>query len=628
MLEKIREGSQNVVAKGILVLVILSFAFAGISSYLGTTTEVPAATVNGEVISKAELEQAYQNERSRLQQQLGEMFDTLAANESYLKTIREGVLDRLVSQKLIDQAANKLGLTVSDEQIKQAILAETAFQTDGKFDNDRYQAILRQLGYQPTTFRNTMRSDMTRRQLINALVGSEFSLKSEATEVAKLQGQTRDIQYAIVNSEPLMKDIVISDEQVKQYYDDNSAQFVRPEMVSLDYVELNAADYAKDIDVTDEEAKTFYEEHKSQYQTQEKRLAAHILIQFGDDKAKAKAKAEAIEKQLEGGANFADLAKKDSEDTFSAKEGGKLDWYEQGVMEPAFDKALFALKKGQQSKVVETDFGFHIIKLLDVKPSTTEDFSKVKSDIIAEIKAKHAEEEFYDVKQTLADTSYEQPDSLVDAAKAVNAQVKHTVLFSRNSVPSAIDNPQVIKAAFSDEVLQSGLNSEVIELGDNHVMVLRVNEHKVAGTKSFDEVKNDIVNRLKLDKANELAETKAQELAASVKAGKSETTLTTKKSIHRFDREIENRIVDKAFQMATVKDGVSVDTVALTKGYAVVVLNKVNAAVGIDDTVISSIQKQLANKHSELDYQAITAYLKAQAEISYAADLGEQTELR
>ncbi|MBE8168418.1 MAG: peptidylprolyl isomerase [Shewanella sp.] len=629
MLEKIREGSQGVIAKSILVLVILSFAFAGISSYLGAPTDVPAATVNGEEISKAEFEQAYQNERGRLQQQLGEMFDTLAANDNYLKTIKQSALDRLVSQKLLDQTAAKLGLTVSDEQVRQAIKAEPAFQVDGVFDNDRYQALLSQLGYQPVAFRNTMRVDLTRRQLINATVGSEFALKSEAKQIAEIQGQSRDIRYAIVNSEPFLAGVTVTDEQAKEYYDTNITQFVRPEMVSLDYVELNAADLSKGVSVTEEQAQAYYDEHKAQYQTIEKRLPAHILVQFGDDEEKAKAKIEAIKKQLDGGADFSELAKKDSEDTFSGEEGGKLDWYEQGVMDPAFDDAMFALEKGQVSDVVKSDFGFHIIKLLDVQPVKTQSFAEVSTQIIDDLKKNEAQDKFYTMQQSLADTSYEVPDSLNEAAEVVNATVKHTGLFSRNTIPAELNNPEVIKAAFSDQVLQSGLNSDVVELGDDHVLVLRVNEHKVAGTKSFAEVKSDVEARIKQEQATDAAQAKADEYAASIKAGKSEVELMTKAKLHRYDREIDSAIVNKAFQMSDSKpeSAMSIATVTLAQGSAVVIVDKVNAAEGIDDNVITSLTQQLTNQYSEQDYRALLAYLKAHAEVVYTADLDEEKGL-
>ena len=291
MLEKIREGSQGVIAKSILVLVILSFAFTGVSSYLGSSTEVAAATVNGEEISNSALEQAYENERGRLEQQLGDMFSTLSADDNYMQSVKQSVLERLVAEKLLDQNAAELGLRVSDEQIRTAIMQEPAFQTDGKFDNDRYQAILRQLGYQANSFRDMMRTDMTRRQLVATLVGSEFVLPGEAEYLANIQGQTRDINYLVIDSTPFLAAASVTDEQIQTYYNSNLGQFVRPEIVSLNYIELDAKQLAADITVTEAEAKAYYDENKVQYLQPEKRLAAHILIGLDDDNAEQKAEA-------------------------------------------------------------------------------------------------------------------------------------------------------------------------------------------------------------------------------------------------------------------------------------------------------------------------------------------------
>lgn len=447
MLEKIREGSQGVIAKGILVLVILSFAFTGVSSYLGSSSEPSAATVNGEEISKSALEQAYQSERARLEQQLGDMYDTLASNESYLASVKQNVLERLIADKLVDQAAADLGLTVSDQQIKTAIMNEPAFQTDGKFDNDRYLALIRQLGYQANSFRDMMRGDMTRRQLVVTVVGSEFVLPGEAEYLAKIQGQTRDIRYHVVDAEPMLATVSVSDEEANTYYQQNQSLFVRPETISLDYIELSANQLASAIQVSDEEAKTYYDENKAQYLQPEKRLAAHILVSLGDDEDAAKAKAEAIMTKLKAGEDFEALAKSDSDDSFSGEQGGKLDWFEQGVMEAPFDQALFALEKGQYSDIVKTSFGYHIIKLLDLQAASTSPFEAVKDKIVAQIQQDKAVNEFYTLQQRLSDVSYEVPDTLAEAAKEVGVAVKTSPVFTRDNAPEPLNSADVLKAA-------------------------------------------------------------------------------------------------------------------------------------------------------------------------------------
>ncbi|BDM65045.1 peptidylprolyl isomerase [Shewanella sp. NFH-SH190041] len=619
MLEKIREGSQGVIAKTILVLVILSFAFAGVSSYLGSSSEVPAATVNGQSISNAELDQAYQNERSRMEQQLGDMFATLAADDNYLANLKKSVLDRLVAQTLIEQAADKLGLQVSDAQIKQAIRSEPAFQVNGQFDNQRYLAILAQLGYQPNAFSEMMRQDLTSNQLITALVGSEFVLQGEAKQLAELQGQTRNIQYQVVDAEPFVKDVKVTEAQAEKFYQANQAQFMSLEKISLNYVDLNIADLAKHIKVTDAEAQKYYDEHQSAYKSAEKRLAAHILIAKGKDDAAEKAEADKIYQELKNGADFAKLAKEYSNDQFSAEHGGKLDWFEPGVMQPAFDKALFAIPaKGDISPVVKTDFGYHIIKLLDIQPGQTEPFDKVKDQIIAKLQQDKATDDFYQLQQKLADVSYEVPDTLKDAADAVGVKVQQTALFARNNPPAALSNPEVVKAAFSDQVLLSGMNSDVIELAPNHVVVVRVAKHINAGVLPFADVKADIMAQLTQEKANEMARDQAQRLMADIKDSKP-IALIKQDNLARFSRDVDQAIVAKAFQMPAPSAKPTVDTVATAKGYAVVVLDKVNQAKDITPQMLDTLKQRLAAQYSQADYQAVVDNLKAKADIEFPA---------
>lgn len=614
MLDKIRDGAQSAIAKIILVLVILSFAFAGVSSYLGRSSQSAAATVNGEDISQAELEKAYQNEKNRLQQQLGDMFDALSGNDAYLANVKQGVLQRLIAQRLLDQAAKDLGLRVSDEQIKESIRNEPAFQVDGQFNNDRYLALLQQLGFTPSSFRETMRADMSRSQLINALIGSEFVLKGEASQLAKLQAQTRDIRLLKVDSEPFLGDVKVTDDELKQFYDANPDQFQRPEMVSLEYVELSAKALADKINVSDADAQAYYDEHKAEYKTVEKRLAAHILI-TGDDAA-AKAKAEAIYKQLQDGADFAALAKQDSKDKLSAEKGGELGWFEPGVMDPEFDKALFALKKGEYSDVVQTSYGFHIIKVLDIQPSVIAAFADVKDKILDKLKMDKAVNQFYGLQQKLSDTSYEVPDTLAEAAKAVDATVKSTELFSRDSAPAPFNEPAILKAAFSSDVL-SGMNSNMLEVGSNDVMVIRLKKHQPAGLMGFDEVKADIEKRLKQQKANELAKAKADELKGKLQQGASDLALESRSAVTRTARDIDPAVVSKAFEMAKKADALSVDTVALAKGYAVVVLDQIHNVDSVPADQLTAVQQRLSSQYSEADYRALVELLKAKADISY-----------
>ncbi len=393
-----------------------------------------------------------------------------------------------------------------------------------------------------------------------------------------------------------------------------------PEKVSLEYVELNAADFAKNSPISDEEAQAYYDEHKAQYVANEKRLAAHILVTIDSDEAAAKAKAEDLAKQLDNGADFAELAKANSDDTLSAEQGGKLEWFEPGVMDPTFDAALFALNKGEHSGVVKTDFGFHIIKLLDVQVGATVPFADVKAKIVAQLQDKKAVDQFYSLQSKLADTSYEVPDTLAETAKAVGIAVKTTALFSRDDVPAEFNKPDFVKAAFSETVMLKGLNSEVIELAPNHVIVIRAKEHQDAGTLPLATVKADITDRLKQDQANDAARAKAQEILSQVKAGATDIALIAKAKLGRGEQTIDPAIVGKVFQMPTPSTTPVVDTVALANGYAVVALDKVNAAESVSDELVNALKQRLNAQYSEADYRGLIDSLKANAEVLYPVE--------
>ncbi|HHQ4722124.1 TPA: SurA N-terminal domain-containing protein, partial [Aeromonas veronii] len=386
MLDKLREGAQGKVAKVILGLIILSFALAGVGSYLNGPARTAPATVNGTEISAAALENAYRNERARMESQMGEAFSQLAANPDYMKQFRRGVLDRLIDQALLDSKARELGLRISDEQIKQAIVAMPEFAENGKFNNDRYLQLIRRAGMTPEMFRDSLRQDMVRQQLMSALLGTEFSLKGEAEQLDKLYNQTRDLRLVRLAAANYMADVQVSDNELEQYYKTNGARFMNDEQVKVDYLLLDAANLAKDIKVTEQDAQDYYDQHQDLFQRAERRHVAHILIPFGKDEKAAEQKAEAVLAKAKAGDDFAALAKADSSDTFSAKKGGELDWFEKGVMDPAFEKAAFALNNaGDLSGVVKSPFGFHIIKLLGVEAAKTKPFADVKEETITRL---------------------------------------------------------------------------------------------------------------------------------------------------------------------------------------------------------------------------------------------------
>ncbi len=636
MLDKLREGAQGKVAKVILGLIILSFALAGVGSYLNGPARTAPATVNGNDISAPALENAYRNERARMESQMGEAFNQLAANPDYMKQFRRGVLDRLIDQALIDDKARSLGLRVSDEQIKQAIVAMPEFAENGKFSNDRYLQLIRRAGMTPEMFRDSLRQDMVRQQLMGAVLGSEFALKGEAEQLDRLYNQTRDLRLIRLAASAYVDGIEVSDAEVEQFYKANSARFMNDETVKVDYLLLDAANLGKNIKVTEQDAQDYYDQHQDLFQRPERRQVAHILIPFGKDEKAAEQKAEAVLAKAKAGDDFAVLAKADSSDTFSAKKGGELDWFEKGVMDPAFEKAAFALAKaGDLSAVVKSPFGFHIIKLLGVEPAKTKPFVDVMSDTIARLQSEKAKEQFFAEQQKMADSSFENPDSLDLTAEAMGLQVQSTGYFSQADAPAPLNDPKVLSVAFSEQLRDDNTNSDVIELADGKALVLHIMGHQPKAAKPLAEVKEQVITVIKHDKASEVARGKAQGLLDKLKAGENvQADLTalglkvdTHTGVSRFAQEMDQNLVTQVFRMPHPTDGKpSVELVTEANGDRVVVaLDKVNV-IKEPSQMVSLLQGQLGQGKAQADYKSLIDELRKAAKIEYFTDVEATVE--
>ncbi|MGY0579115.1 MAG: SurA N-terminal domain-containing protein [Paraglaciecola chathamensis] len=624
MLERIREGTQGTWAMAILGLVILSFVFAGVGSYINSSADTAAAKVNDDTISQADLERAYQNERGRMESQYGEAFAALTADSAYLQQFRQGVLDRLIGDKLIEQAAVDLGLRVSDAQIKQAIVAMPEFQFDGKFDNERYLAVLRQAGFQPNDFRDYMRVDMTRRQLSNALLGTEFTLLEETTQAYKLQQQTRDARYLTVPADMFKGDVTVSQSDVENYYQANITQFDTQQQVSLAYVELSVDDLLAGIVVSEDEAEQYYEQNIQDFRTQEERRASHILIEFGDDQQKAEQQAEDILAKINNGEGFAELAETFSSDTFSAENGGDLDWFSMGMMDPAFEDAAFALQNvGDVSDVVESEFGFHIIKLTDVKPEETSPFADVKEDVIAKLKAERAEEEFYAKQLRMAEVAFETPDTLDEVAAIAEVDVKTTVMFSQDSAPQAVNYPNVVSQAFSDELINDQVNSDVIELEDNHVMFIRVADYEAQRTKSLDEVSVEINDILLAEQAQQAAKEWAETVLSDIQSQQDVSDKLQTKGIEwqeqnavtRNASQVSPAVVTALFKLTDGEES-NGQVVELFNGdVALVQLLEVNEGADLPSTDAAALQNRLTTMRAQFTYSEFINALREQADV-------------
>jgi len=521
MLQSIRDSAQGWLAWVIVILISIPFALWGINSYLGVGGETVVATVDGREITEREFENNYQRFRSNLRQQLGGAFDPGLFDEGQM---RKDVLERMVRSELLVETTGRLGMGVGANMVRSTIASIPSFQVNGRFDKATYERNVRQQGFSTAEYEQQIQQALATDQFSRALSNSTFITDAELEAVVRLKEQRREVSYLKLSATDFAQPSKITAEAVQAYYDANKGNFMAPEQVQLGYVELNVASLADALSWDDEKLRSFYEEHRGDYAKLERRRASHILITFeGEDEAatgSAREQAVAVLDRVRAGEDFASLAKELSQDSGSAAQGGDLGFVEPGMMDETFDEALFNLAKGEVSDLVRTTFGFHIIKLTDIEAGSESSFEEVRDEVQKNYQTFEAERQFYEYAERIADLAYESPDSLEPLAEALGLKVLSTDWLSAGSadIPGGSKS---MAAAFSEDVLKEGHNSEVIEIGPEHVLVLRVREHKEAAVKPLDEVKDEIATKLKKEQGSKLAREMGQSLLQRARAGES-----------------------------------------------------------------------------------------------------------
>ncbi|MCF7354461.1 peptidylprolyl isomerase [Vibrio sp. CK2-1] len=615
MMDRLREGVNGIAVKIILVLIILSFVFAGVGSYLVGGGSTTAAKVGNTTIDRGAFEQAYQNERNRMQSQMGDYFSTLMGDQQYVQTFRKSVLDRMINDVLLEQYAQSLGLRVSDDQVSQLILTMPEFQTNGKFDQDIYAATLRRAGFSADSFAEYLRKDLLKNQVISAVQNSEFTLDNEVEQQSQLLTQTRDIQTITLNVGEFANKAQVTDEELQSYYKTHSENFERPAQMKVAYVELSAEQLKKSIQVTDEDAQAYYQEHLDKYSTKEQRKVRHILIK--DDQAKA----DEILAKLKAGEDFATVAKENSEDVGSARQGGDLGWIEKGVMDPAFEEAAFALaSKGDISDVVKSDFGYHIIQLEDENAPDAKPYSEVATEIKSELLDEKAVDQFYKLQTELESVAFESPDSLDESAKVVGQKIQTTDFISQADAPEILKVPAVAQALESADVKQEGMNSEVLEIAPEHVIVVRVNEVRDETLLPLEEVKDQVNAHLLATKGEQNALDLASKVVTSLQKG-DDSVLADNQLSFADEQNIDRRspLAQNVFALPHPEDGSA--TYGQTKdeqgNIVIVKLNKVTT--GSDAQFEQQIGSQLLRMNNQQDLEVILNSLRQSTSVEYHA---------
>jgi peptidyl-prolyl cis-trans isomerase D len=620
MLQNIRDNSQGWIAKTIIGVIVALMALTGFDAiFKATTHKNDAAKVNGEEISQNELSQAVDMQRRQLMQQLGKDFDASLLDE---KMLRESALKGLIDRKLLLQGAENSKFAFSEAALDQVILQTPEFQVDGKFSSERFDQVIRQLGYSRMQFRQMLAQEMLIGQLRAGLAGSGFVTDAQVLAFARLEKQTRDFASLNVKVDPAA--VKLTDDEVKAYYDEHAKEFMTPDQVVIDYLELKKASFFDQVSVKDEDLQAAYQ--KETANLSEQRRAAHILIEVNDKvtEAQAKAKIEEIQARLAKGEKFEALAKELSQDPGSANNGGDLGFAGPGVYDPAFETALYALAKDQVSAPVRTDFGFHLIKLLGVEAPEVPTLASLKDKLTRELKTQQVEQRFVEASKQLEDSSFEASD-LAQPAQDLKLTVHTSKPFGREGGEGVAANRAVVTAAFSPEVLNEGANSTAIELDPETVIVLRAKEHLKPAQLPLESVAASIRVQLAKEHASAAAKTKAEELIVSLRDGKTALDKAidgqnwkVTQAATRGQEGIEPTVLQALFRMPkpAAKDKPTFSSVTLADGSLVIVrLNGVNEAAAPTEEEKAQYRRFLASRIGQQDFAAYRKLLESQAEI-------------
>ncbi|BEV08186.1 SurA N-terminal domain-containing protein [Methylophilus sp. DW102] len=509
-------------AKIILALIVVPFALFGIDSYLNQAGgQVAVAKVDGQKISLQEYSNAVENARNYMQSQ-GQKVDTALLESPAFK---QSVLEGIITRRLIEGAIHDYRFKISDEQLSQHILGMPEFQSNGKFSEETYNQLLTQNKLTPAKFEQSIRKDLAVQQVREGLSNLVFMPKKVAEQSLMSEFEQREVSVTDIKVADFMNQVTVTPEQVQAYYNQHKTKFIAPAKVKLQFALLSAAGLMGQVSVTDQEVKQYYDENAAKFQGNEQRQASHILIGFNStatsaEKAAAKEKAESILKQVKANPkSFEKLAIEFSQDTGSAGKGGDLGSFGRGAMVKPFEDAAFSMKVGDISDLVESEFGYHIIKLTGITGESS-DFDSMKLKIKAELLFQKAQAKYAELADDFGNTVYEQSGSMEPAVKKFNLQLQSSPAMSKDEVAKFFKSDRFASLVFSDDVLKDKRNTEAVEVSPNNLVSARVVEYSPEAPRSFDEVKAGIEGLLKAEAADKLVQQKGEALLAELKAGK------------------------------------------------------------------------------------------------------------
>ncbi|PKL95007.1 MAG: hypothetical protein CVV18_07110 [Gammaproteobacteria bacterium HGW-Gammaproteobacteria-8] len=630
MLQAIRDRVTGIVAIFILGLLAVPFVFFGVDSYVRDVPQDAVARVGDTEITSSEFQAEFSRYRAQLRAQQGEAYNDIEANRP---EARREFLESMIDQRLLVEYAQQMGLTISPATIAEVIASIPAFQIDGQFDVAIYEQRLQASGQTPARFERDLARDLLVQELPAAVSSSIPVTDADVDRWLRIQLESRSVATLRVPSAPLIDPAGIDPAAVEQYYTDNPDQFMRPERVSVEFVELDTRDMAATLEIDEQTLRERYEALRDRFMSPERRRAAHILLtaeQRSEDEARALA--EALAQRIRDGEAFADLAAEFSEDPVSAENGGDLGWIDIGVMMPSFEQALFAMEAGAISDPVQTEFGWHIIRLDEVEEPRGQSFEEARFELQAELQQERAEDMYIELSERLVDLIYADPTGLASVASDLGLELQRAGPFSRFAAEGVLGNPAVMEALFSDLVLIERQASEPIEVDPNHAVVVRVVEHFPAEPRSLDDVSEEIINRLAREQARDAARARAEALLAQIlesgapdfeELAAAEELEADARDLTRRSFEIGGQLLEGIFGMPLPEAAAPVyEIIPSGSDWFIVRLDSVAPGVPEDADPVQreSARQQIRFSRASLEFQGLMQWLRDNIEVSVVSD--------
>ncbi|MGQ7300239.1 SurA N-terminal domain-containing protein [Marinobacter nauticus] len=614
MLQDIRDNAQSTIAKVIVGLLIISLSIWGMDAIIGGFTGEPeVATVNGQDITEREFLRTVQMESQQRLMQMENPDQSLLDEDQ----IRRDVLDALIREAVLTQDAQSQGLELTDADIDSLITQMPQFQVDGQFNRDRFVATVRNVGMGVAEFRESMRKNYVVNQIRAAIAQTGVVAPENAAHLLAIQNQTRDFRVLTLDGSSVQDQVDVTEADVQAYYDENRDQFRQPEQVDAAYITLSQGALAESIEVAEDELRSYYEERAEEYAREERR-AAHILVEAGDE---GQATLATIQQRLEDGESFAVLAEEYSVDTVSAQEGGDLGFAGRGVYDEAFEDALFGLDEGEVSGPVETSFGLHLIKLEEVRRSDVPAFDELREDLRLELARTKASERFAEVRSQLADAAYA-ADDLASPAEELGLEIRVVEGVSRDGGAAPFDHAGLVRQLFSEDVLEGGYNTELIDVGDNVSIVARVREYHEPRQLELADVEPEIRRILERTETRDALAARVDELVAQLESGTNADELGAGEWQQFEDQGrsvsgLSPRVVQEVFSMARPDgDSPTVGHAVTADQAAVIVLTGVNEGeVDQEGAEYQQLMRFLAQLEGQREYTAYQQYLRNTAEV-------------